>query len=131
MTISLSDGTSVLELDPDLLWEDEFQWAAVEQQVERSLTGAQIVHLGQRVAGRPITLRGDDDSAWLTRADMLALQAWANDPGLQLTLSINGDPYQVIFRHHDGGPFDARPVVQYADPVSSDWMVATLRFITV
>ncbi len=131
MTITLANGATVLELDPDLLWEDEFKWAAVEQAVERSLTGAQIVHVGQRMAGRPITLRADDTSAWMTRADMTTLQAWANTPGLQLTLSLRGVAHQVLFRHHDGGPFDAHPVVHYADPDPTDWVVPTLRFITV
>lgn len=131
-TITLADGTTVLELDPDLLWEDEFRWAAVEQQIERSLTGAQIIHLGQRLAGQPITLRNEDESsAWMTRAAMATLQGWANTPGLQLTLTVRGVAYQVLFRHHDGGPFDARPVVHYADPEPADWLLATLRFITV
>lgn len=131
-TITLADGATVLELDPDLYWEDEFRWAAVEQQIERSLTGAQIIHLGQRQAGQPITLRNEDEgSAWMTRAAMATLQGWANIPGQQLTLTLRGVAHQVLFRHHDGGPFEARALVHYADPESSDWVLATLRFITV
>jgi hypothetical protein len=130
--ITLTNGTTTLELDEDLYWDDEFAWSATEQSVERSLTGAQIIHLGLRQAGRPITLRTEDESSgWMTRADMVALQAWANTPGLQLTLSLRGTDYSVLFRHHDGGAFEARPVVHYADPDPSDWVVPTLRFITV
>lgn len=132
MAITLSDGSTVLELDPDLYWEDEFAWAAVEQAMERSLTGALIVHLGARQYGRPITLRNEDErSAWMTRADMAQLQAWADIPGKRLTLSLRGGSHWVLFRHHDGGPFEARPVVHYADPEPADWVLATLRFITV
>lgn len=131
-TITLSDGTTTLALDPDLYWEDEFAWAAVEQAVERSLTGALVVHVATRQAGRPITLRNEDEaSAWLTRADMAQLQAWADVPGQRLTLALRGTAHLVLFRHHDGGPFEARPLVHYADPVPADWVLATLRFITV
>lgn len=132
MTITLSDGSATLALDPDLYWDDEFAWGAVEQAVERSLSGALVVDTGVRQGGRPITLRNEDDaSAWLTRAAMAQLQAWADVPGQQLTLSLRGTAHVVLFRHHDGGPFEARPLVHYADPAATDWVLATLRFITV
>lgn len=132
MAITLTDGTTVLELDPDLYWDDEFTWAAVAQNVEYSLTGAMVVDVGQRQSGRPITLRAEDDrSGWLTRAALAQLQGWADVPGQLMTLTLRGASYTVLFRHHDGGPFDARPVVHFADPQPSDWLLATLRFITV
>lgn len=132
MAITLTDGTTVLELDPDLYWDDEFTWAAVVQNVDYSLTGALVVDVGQRQSGRPITLRAEDDrSGWLTRAALAQLQGWADVPGQLMTLTLRGASYTVLFRHHDGGPFDARPVVHFADPQPSDWLLATLRFITV
>lgn len=132
MTITLSDGTTTLALDPDLLWEDEFGWAPVAQTVEHSVTGALIVDVGQRQAGRPITLVAEDErSGWITRADMAQLQIWAGVPGKQLTLTLHGVARAVLFRHHDGGPFDARPVAHYSDPAPTDWVIATLRFITI
>lgn len=132
MTITLTAGATTLALDPDLLWEDEFAWAATEQTVTRGLTGALIIQTAQRLAGRPITLRNEDErSGWMTRADMAQLQSWADTPGQRMTLSLRGNSHLVVFRHHDGGPFEARPLVHYADPQPADWVLATLRFVTV
>lgn len=132
--ITLTDSATgtTLPLDVDLYWADEHSWAAVEQSVSRGLTGAPIVQAAARQAGRPITLRNHDDrSGWLTRADMAQLAAWANVPGQRLTLSLLGGNYLVIFRHHDGGPFEATPVEFYSDPELTDYVLATLRFMTV
>lgn len=130
--ITLSDGTTTLALDPDLYWSDEYGWAATAQTVETGLTGAPILHLGLRQYGRPITLRPyDERSAWLTRADMAQLKAWADIPGKRLTLTLRGETHTVIFRHHDGGPFEADPVWFVADPDPTDYVLATIRLMTV
>lgn len=133
MSITLTVGTTTLTLDPDLFWEDEFAWSATEQSFTRGLTGKPIIQVGLRLAGRPITLRNEDESsAWMTRADMAQLQAWADTPDQRMTLTLRGVSYLVVGRHHDGtGMFDARPLVHYADPLPADWVLATLRFITV
>jgi hypothetical protein len=132
MAITLSDGTTTLTLDPDLYWSDEYDWAATEQAIERTLTGALIVQAAGRIAGRPITLEPEDDnSSWMTRADMDTLAAWANTPGQTMTLTLRGIAHNVIFRHHDGGPYTAKPVVHYSDPAGTDWVLVTLRFTTV
>lgn len=52
LQITLSDGTTTIELPPDLHWRDEFSWTPVEQSTEYSLTGALIVQSGARQAGR-------------------------------------------------------------------------------
>lgn len=130
-TITLTDGVVTLDLDPDLYWEDEFTWASVEQSMTRGLTGRPIIQIGTRAGGRPLTLRPfDESSAWMTRADMAQLRIWADEPGQVLTLTIRGTAYQVMFRHQDG-PHEAQPVVFYADPDSTDWVLATLRFMTI
>lgn len=130
MTITLAAGATVLQLDPDLIWSDEYDWAATEQSMTRSLTGKPILQYGTRIAGRPITLTASDNAAWMTRATMAQLQAWADTPGQALTLTLRGIDYPVVFRHHDGGPFEVEPVVDYADPDPADWVIATLRFMT-
>lgn len=131
MTITLTVGTTVLALDSDLQWSDEYAWAATEQSVSRSLTGALLVQVGQRQAGRPITLAASESAGWMTRAAMAQLRAWADVPGQVMTLTLRGATYPVMFRHHDGGPFDASPLVDYSDPDAADWVVPTLRFMTV
>lgn len=130
--ITLTVGATVLHLSEDLFWEDEHAWSATEQAVDIGLTGAPILHLGLRQHGRPITLTNHDaDSGWLTRADLAQLSAWADIPGQRMTLDYRGTQFQVIFRHHDGGAISARPRVFFSDSAPGDYVLATLRLMTV
>ena len=61
MSITLSDGTTTLALHPDLYWSDEHNWFPVEQTAQRTITGALIVSVATRLAGRPVTLQPEDD----------------------------------------------------------------------
>ena len=134
LLITLTAGGTMLTLDPDLQWTDEFEWYAVEQAAERGLTGALIIDAGVRQGGRPITLAPpDDNAAWLPRATLTQLMAWEAAPDLELTLSLRGVTYTVGFRRWDGAPIEARPVVFVADPLPSDFgdfYLTTLRLVT-
>ena len=133
MSITLSDGTVTLALADDLRWTDEASWTAVEQSVERSVTGALIVSLADRGSvGRPITLAPPDEaSAWMPRATLDQLLIWAALPGQQLTLVRNGVTRTVILRHHDAPAIDATPVVYYSDEQSDDPYLITLKLMQV
>lgn len=129
MTITLQYLTTTIELDPDLFWEDEFNWHPVEQTAERTVTGALVVSAAARVGGRPITLRPEDDnSAWMARSVVETLRTWAAVPGRQMTLTLRGVARAVIFRHQDGAAIEAVPVVHYSDIGSTDWYRCTFRF---
>jgi hypothetical protein len=130
--MQLTYTTTNLDLPDDLFWSDENQWYPVEQSVQRTLTGAQIVQSSARVGGRPITLQPvDDRSAWITRATLDTLREWAAVPGRQMTLTLRGVPRAVLFRHQDGAAVEASPIVHYADVVSGDLYTVTLRFMEV
>ena len=58
---------NALALPGDMMWTDEFNWSPVERSIDYSLTGALIVDIGTRQAGRTITLEGADDAGWLPR----------------------------------------------------------------
>lgn len=133
MSLILANGTDYVELDPDLYWADEFTWRTVEQKTDRSISGALIVQQATKQAntGRPITLQPDDDSsAWMTRAVVDQLEAWANTPSLTLTLSgLRGGTRTVMFQ--DSGAIEARPVVHYSDVDPEDNYRVTLRLMEV
>ena len=132
MAISLSYLTTTIDLPPDYFWSDENDWAAVEQSIQRSVSGALIVSASLRIAGRPITLTSEDQtSAWMSRSTLEALRTWAAVPGRQMALSIRGTTYNVIFRHHDGQAIEAKPVAHYSDVQPTDLYVVTLRFTEV
>jgi hypothetical protein len=134
-TITLTAGTVVIDLDPDLRWSDEFDWYEVEQTVERSLGGSLVVDQAVKAGGRPITLAPPgQDAAWMPRATLSAIQALERQPHLIMQLDLRGAVFDVIFRRHDAAPISAEPVVFVADPEASgfgDWYLSTIRFLTV
>ena len=130
MTITLSAGGTTVALDADLLWADENSWHPVEQTIERSVTGAQIISVGTRIGGRNITLQPEDDgSAWMTLATVTQLKVWAAIAGQQMQLTLRGVTRTVIFRHPE--PMEAVPVVHYSDIQDADWYRLTLRFLEI
>lgn len=132
MAITLSDGTITVTLHPDLFWSDQNNWHPVEQTAQRSITGAVIVSVASRIAGRSITLEPiDDSSAWMSRSTIDQLRAWAAVAGKELVLTIAGVAYDVIFRHQEPPAVDAEPVVYYSDADPSDLFRATLRFMEI
>lgn len=133
MSLTLADSGTTLTLNPDLYWSDEYNWNPVEQAVERTITGAQVIQVAGMTKGRPITLEPiDDEAAWMTLTDVTALRNWAAVPGKTMTLTLRGVARTVIFRHQDGG-FDARPVLQYRDghELPVDFYLCTIRLMEI
>jgi hypothetical protein len=77
-----------ISLPNGLRWEDEYAWHPLAQATDYSLTGALIVEQSPKQAGRPITLIGGKDFAWLTRAEVEALKALL-DAGDAMTLTLH------------------------------------------
>lgn len=132
MSITLSDGSTTVELNQDLFWSDESAWQPVEQSVERTLTGALIVSVATRNGGRPVTLQpADDASGWILQSVVQQLRNWAAVPGKTLTLTLRSTSRNVIFRHHDGNAVEAAPVVHFNDVDAGDWYRCTIRLMEI
>jgi hypothetical protein len=131
MSLTLTHAGTTLALHPDLSWSDE-NWSPVEQTAQRTISGALIVSTALRIAGRPITLQPPDDhSAWMTRAVVDQLRAWAAVPGRQMTLALRGQTFETVFRHHDGLAVEAEPVVFFNDVQAHDLYRVTLRLLEI
>jgi hypothetical protein len=111
-------------LPDDAVWTDEFGWSAVARSEEYSLTGALIVQVGARQAGRPITV----DAGWLTRSVLLALETLAAAPDATYTLVLPQGTHTVRFRDP---PFAVKPIRLLADPASTDRYEVTINLIKV
>lgn len=122
------DGIS---LPVSLLWSDEWAAAAVAQTVRRTLDGSLVVFYGHISGGLPITLESESDAGWLTRSQVEAMALRAASPGGVYTLSLRGQTYQVMFRHHDAPAFDAKPLVSLANPQPGDFYLATIKLMTI
>lgn len=114
MSITLTYNSVTAHISDRLDWQDEFSWSPVDQATSYSTTGALLVDVAVKQAGRPITLMGTETAAWITRALCSTLQAWAELPGIQLTLVLRGQARQVMFDHARGG-FVGQPVFKLQD----------------
>lgn len=115
-----------------LIWSDEFDWTPVQKSLEYSLTGAALIDVGVKQAGRPITLEAQDDAGWISRATLQALQALAEaEPeGVHLFTHADGREFDVQFAPVDQ-PITGRPISRPELPAGTHPYVATVRLITV
>lgn len=130
-TLTRTDTQDTIKLHPQFVWTDEFDWQALAQSSPvYSLTGAMVIQQGTKKAGRSITLNGDDTRT--TRADLAALQAWADVPELELTLTHpKGKTYQVIFARPN--ITDIKFIKQHKpeDDEDDDKCTLNLHFLTI
>lgn len=117
-------------LPVDMTWIDEFNWSPVQRATEYSVTGALIVDVAEKLAGRPITLKGEAAAGWMRRSALLALYALAADPDVaSRTLTLgDGRVFTVAF---DDDPIEAEPIIDYSITGGDDWYVVTLKLIEV
>lgn len=125
------NGTTVV-LSDRLQWADEFDWSPVDQTTAWSTRGALLVDVAAKLAGRPITLQGTETAALIPRTLCSTLQAWANLPGIVLTLTLRGVARQVMFDHAQKG-FSAQPIWKLIDGEVTDELAyfPTFRLIEV
>lgn len=129
--ITLADANTTLTLHRDLYWSDEDNWHPVQQNVERTLSGALDIQVAALIKGRPITLEPEDDNSAVMRSSVVAqLRNWAAVPGKQMTLTLRGVTRTVMFRHQDGG-LEAKPFVHYSDREDDDLYRCVIRLMEI
>lgn len=131
---NLATGVA-LPLPDDLLWSDEHAWSPVVANVSYLITGALLIQSATRQAGRPITLVGAPDMAWVTRAVVEQLHAWAAIPvgvstgRFELTFA-DGRAFTVIFRHAETA-IESEPVLGIPARADTDYYRITLRLLEI
>lgn len=120
-----------IELDDQFEWVDEFEWDAVAQEQERSITGTLLVQEGVKVHGRAITLQSNG-GVWTPLSVVRQLEILRDQPGRVMPLTLpDGRQYHVIFNRVDGAPLTAKPVFRRVNP-DLDWLYEVdIRLITV
>lgn len=131
---NLATGVA-LPLPDDLLWTDEHAWSPAVASVSYLLTGALLVQSAAKQAGRPITLVGPSDMAWVTRAAVNQLHGWAAAPlaagsgRFELTLR-DARVFTVAFRHQEAA-IEAEPVLGFPAQADTDFYRITLRLMQI
>lgn len=127
---NLTDN-AVVALPDDLLWSDEHAWTPAVAAVSYLLTGSLLVESGTRQKGRPITLAGSADMAWVTRDTLNALYGWAGVAERAFSLALlDGRVFTVAFRHHEGA-IEAEPVKGFPARHDTDFYRLTLRLMEI
>ena len=129
MAPPLTHTLATLSIPRSLVWVDEFQWTAPLRAQEYSITGALIVDVATRQAGRPITLQGVADHGWMARNALQDLWALANTSTAPMALALaDGRTFNVYFA--DGNPIEAEPITRAELPQADLPYIVTLRLIT-
>lgn len=114
-----------------MLWVDEWEWDAIEQDQQRSLSGALIIQEGVKLYGRPITL-ASEGGAWFKRSKVDQLKALAEQPGKVMLLTLpSGLTHYVTFSRTEGAAVEAEPLFRRVNPGPDCLYELTLRLITV
>lgn len=129
---NLSDEVALL-LPDDLMWTDEHGWSPTVATNTYLITGALLIQTATRQAGRPITLVGPSDMAWVRRSSVEQLRQWAalalsDTRGRFLLTLMDGRTFTVAFRHSDTA-VDAEPVLGIPARSDNDFYRLTLRFL--
>ena len=132
MAITLDTVT----LPQGLRWADEFDWSPMAiSDVAYSLDGTPIIQMAVKKAGRPITLIGGKDYAWLTRSEVAALKALL-DAGEEMTLTLHDNrTFTVLPAGDEPLNVTALPIVKDSGPAnpssSARYSLDTLTLIEV
>ena len=113
---------------PEAIWEDEFAYSPVDQNVRYTLGGKPVIETAVRNSGRPITLR----CQWISLADLRQLESLRDQPNSVMDLVLaDGRSFAVAFRHSDNPPLDVAPIVERPVYDDSDHFDVTIKLIQV
>ena len=125
-------GASAIQIPRGMVWADEFNWTAREASSEYSVGGALLIDVAVKLAGRPISLTGDENAGWIKRETLIALHALCvADPIATHVLTLaDGRTFDVQFAPGDS-PINGEPITRPELPADTHPYVATVRLITV
>ncbi|MBF0126638.1 MAG: hypothetical protein HQM02_05440 [Magnetococcales bacterium] len=103
-----------LILPDSLQWKNRYDWAPVAQETARTLGGGNVVWHSGLTGGRPIDLEAEGDVTWFTLAQVEAIHAMAVQPGSVFDLVLDGEVFQVMFRHQDPPTLSFTPIFPHA-----------------
>lgn len=118
-------------LSPHMLWTDKHKHSFVAQTNIRTLGGRLKVYSQGLSRGRNITLEAIQDQGWLTLTQVEYVEGIANAAGVTYPLVVGTDTFNVMFRHSDGIPFEATPLISRIEEQSTDYYTCVIRLITV
>ena len=113
---------------PETIWEDEYAYTPVDQNVRYTLGGKPIIETAVRQGGRPITLR----CQWVSLAVLRQLESLRDQPDTVMNLVISdARSFATSFRHSANPPLDVAPIVERPAYTDSDFFNISIKLIQV
>lgn len=124
--VTLGDGTATISL-PGAYWANEFDNDIISQGEEETVGGALVVEIFQSQYLR-INLEFNEQTGWLSRATWKTIKTWSLVKGKQMTLTIDGIAYTVIFARP---ALVAHPLHNGTARDDAEYWIGSIKFITV
>jgi len=106
-----------IELPIDLIWQDEYGFSPVVQNIKKTLTGKLVIQEATQTKGRTFTLTGGMDAAWIDKDTLDLIQAKVDTVDLDMTLDFHGTEYTVRFsRSGNISPIQTKEVYELSNP---------------
>ena len=116
---------------PDLYWDDEFLFTGVRAVVDQTLGGRNLIWEDEE-KGRPITLKGNVDRAWLQRGILIELHKMASIPKANYLLVYENRNFMVRFRNEDKPCISPEALIERPNMTNSDYYInVVLKFMEV
>jgi hypothetical protein len=113
---------------PDMPWTNEYSYSSRVANSQYAGSGALLVEVAQRQAGRPIILQDD----MLTRAQVDELVAHSELTPGNFTITLGDARVFTVMWDYSNPPITATPLIDETDPDQNSLLMAvTLRFITI
>ena len=112
--MELKGSTVTVALPDDLEWIDKYQWTNTKEKAQVTLNGSLVIQSAKQSKGRPITLKGGSDYAWLDVDTVEKLQQLADSSENMTLVFSDGTQFTVRFRYEQGY-FEASPLMPNLD----------------
>ena len=102
---------STFEFHTGAIWTNQFNWSPVRQVNKRTTAGGLVVNAQTLQNGQSINIDYLEGEAWLYYADVLALKAIAQTPGIVYNFTWDTQQSQVVFDHSNDDAVIFTPLV--------------------
>ena len=106
---------------PDLILEPRTLYPGVRASVTPTLAGGVIIQEFAQVDNRNIDLVGGDDYGWIQYSTLMSLRSLAMTALSTHVLIYETETHTVRFRHEEGEPVYAEPIIPQVEPQNTDW----------
>lgn len=128
--MTLDDTVTFITLPDALEWVDEYQWAGVEQDVQRMVGGGMIVSEAAVLSGRPITLVSGE-SVWVTKTVLDQIQTFANTAGKVMNLTLPDARTFIVMFDREKTALEAKPVWRQNVQDPGNFYIVTINLMEV